>query len=203
MTRALAFGGLLAALFPLASLAAPTSVTVIGDLQQGAGCAANNDPTCAQTALTYDTDDDKWQGSFNVKAGTWHFKVALDGSLAQTHGGPGGADVVLTQATEGAVKFYFDANTLYVTSSRSGTIATVAGSFQSELSCPGDWQPDCLRSMMEDPGRRRHLHLHHEGAARGQLRVQGRARRELGHCLSGLRRVVRGGEGRPGDDLHL
>ncbi|RKI03610.1 pullulanase-type alpha-1,6-glucosidase [Corallococcus sp. AB038B] len=150
MTRALAFGGLFAALLPMAALAAPTSVTVIGDLQTGAGCAANNDPTCAQTALAYDADDAKWQGSFNVPAGTWHFKVALDGSLAQTHGGPGGADVVLNQTTAGAVKFYFDANTLYVTSSRSGTIATVAGSFQKQLGCPDDWKPDCLRSMMHD-----------------------------------------------------
>ncbi|MBN9681100.1 MULTISPECIES: pullulanase-type alpha-1,6-glucosidase [unclassified Corallococcus] len=150
MTRALAFGGLLSALLPLSSLAAPTSVTVIGDLQTGAGCATNNDPTCAQTALAYDADDDKWTGTFSVPAGTWHFKVALDGSLTQTYGGPGGADVVLTQATAGAVKFYFDATTHFVTSNRSGTIATVAGSFQSELGCPGDWQPDCLRSMMHD-----------------------------------------------------
>ncbi|WP_223641257.1 pullulanase-type alpha-1,6-glucosidase [Corallococcus sp. EGB] len=151
MTRALAISGLMAALVPLSSLAAPASVTVIGDLQQGAGCASNNDPTCAQTALTYDAADDKWQGSFNVPAGTWHFKVALDGSLSQTHGGPGGADVVLNQAAAGAVKFYFDANTLYVTSNRSGTIATVAGTLQSKLGCPGDWAPDCLRTLMQDP----------------------------------------------------
>ncbi|WP_375755928.1 pullulanase-type alpha-1,6-glucosidase [Corallococcus exercitus] len=151
MTRALAFGGLFAALLPMASLAAPTSVTVIGDMQSEAGCASDNDPGCAQTALTYDAADDKWQGSFDVPVGTWHFKVALDGSLAQTHGGPGGADVVLNQTAAGAVKFYFDANTLYVTSNRSSTIATVAGSFQPQLGCPGDWQPDCLRSMMQDP----------------------------------------------------
>ncbi|RKG98350.1 pullulanase-type alpha-1,6-glucosidase [Corallococcus carmarthensis] len=151
MTRALAFGGLLAALLPVSSLAAPTSVTVIGDLQSEAGCASDNNPTCAQTALTYDAADDKWQGSFNVPVGTWHFKVALDGSLAQTHGGPGGADVVLNQTAAGAVKFYFDATSLYVTSSRSGAIATVAGTLQSELGCPGDWSPDCLRTMMQDP----------------------------------------------------
>ncbi|RKH60683.1 pullulanase-type alpha-1,6-glucosidase [Corallococcus llansteffanensis] len=149
--RALAFSGLFTALVPLSSLAAPTSVTVIGDLQSEAGCASDNNPTCAQTALTYDAADDVWQGSFTVPAGTWHFKVALDGSLSQTQGGPGGADVVLTQAAAGAVKFYFDAKSSYVTSNRSSTIATVAGSFQSELGCPGDWSPDCLRSMMQDP----------------------------------------------------
>lgn len=30
-------------------------------------------------------------------------------------------------------------------------VATVAGSFQSELGCPGDWQPQCDRSLMRDP----------------------------------------------------
>ncbi|WP_167509813.1 pullulanase-type alpha-1,6-glucosidase [Corallococcus terminator] len=143
--------GLVTALTPLSALAAPTSVTVIGDLQSEAGCAADNDPTCAQTALTYDAADDVWQGSFTVPVGTWHFKVALDGSLAQTHGGPGGADITLNQATAGAVKFYFDAKSSYVASNRTSTIATVAGSFQPQVGCPGDWSPDCLRSMMQDP----------------------------------------------------
>ena len=27
---------------------------------------------------------------------------------------------------------------------------TAPGSFQSELGCSGDWQPDCLRSWLED-----------------------------------------------------
>jgi hypothetical protein len=31
------------------------------------------------------------------------------------------------------------------------TSVTVAGDLQSELGCPGDWQPDCLRSWLEDP----------------------------------------------------
>jgi hypothetical protein len=30
-------------------------------------------------------------------------------------------------------------------------IATVPGSFQSELGCPGDWDPGCLRSWLQDP----------------------------------------------------
>ncbi|MBE4746762.1 pullulanase-type alpha-1,6-glucosidase [Corallococcus sp. ZKHCc1 1396] len=149
--RALALSGLFTALAPLSALAAPTSVTVIGDLQSEAGCAADNDPVCAQTALAYDAVDDVWQGSFNVPVGTWRFKVALDGSLSQTHGGPGGADIELKQTTAGAVKFYFDAKTNYVASNRSSVIATVAGTFQPQVGCLGDWSPDCLRSMMQDP----------------------------------------------------
>src|SRR3954451_4658016 len=37
------------------------------------------------------------------------------------------------------------------TSRESSLVAVVAGSFQSELGCPGDWQPDCLSSRLEDP----------------------------------------------------
>src|SRR3954451_15836549 len=36
------------------------------------------------------------------------------------------------------------------TSRESSLVAVVAGSFQSELGCPGDWQPDCLSSRLED-----------------------------------------------------
>src|SRR3989442_211821 len=31
------------------------------------------------------------------------------------------------------------------------TSVTIAGSYQAALGCPGDWQPDCLRSLLEDP----------------------------------------------------
>jgi glucan 1,4-alpha-glucosidase len=34
----------------------------------------------------------------------------------------------------------------------AGTLtAVVAGDFQSELGCPGDWQPDCFMSQLHDP----------------------------------------------------
>ncbi len=29
-------------------------------------------------------------------------------------------------------------------------IAVAPGSFQCELGCPGDWEPDCLRSWLQD-----------------------------------------------------
>ena len=49
------------------------------------------------------------------------------------------------------VKFYYDHETHWVTDDINSVIATAAGSFQSEIGCPGDWQPDCLRSWMQDP----------------------------------------------------
>ena len=37
-----------------------------------------------------------------------------------------------------------------MTDSVGSRIVTAAGSFQSELDCPGDWQPECLRSWLQD-----------------------------------------------------
>ena len=49
------------------------------------------------------------------------------------------------------MKFYYDHGTHWITDNRGTAIVTAPGSFQSELGCPGDWQPDCLRSWLQDP----------------------------------------------------
>ncbi len=48
------------------------------------------------------------------------------------------------------VKFYYDHKSHWITDNVNAVIATVPGSFQSALGCPGDWQPDCLRSWLQD-----------------------------------------------------
>jgi hypothetical protein len=64
------------------STPAPTSVTVVGDLQSEAGCTGVDwDPTCAATHLTYDASDDVWQGTlFSLPAGNYQYKAALNDS---------------------------------------------------------------------------------------------------------------------------
>ena len=49
------------------------------------------------------------------------------------------------------MKFYYDHKTHWITDNVSTPIPVAVGSFQSELGCPSDWQPDCLRSWLEDP----------------------------------------------------
>ena len=49
------------------------------------------------------------------------------------------------------MKFYYSHQTHWVTDNANKVIAVAPGSFQSELGCPGDWQPDCLRSWLQDP----------------------------------------------------
>ena len=136
------------------SAPAPASVTIAGSLQSEVGCAGDWDPACPQTHLTYDASDDVWQGTFSLPPGDYEYKAALNDSWDENYGlnaQENGANIPLQLAAPTSVKFYYDNESHWVTDSVGSTIAVVAGDFQSELGCPGDWQPDCLRSWLEDP----------------------------------------------------
>src|SRR3954471_6401717 len=157
-------------LAPAAATPNPTSVTVAGSLQSEAGCAGDwdpgcaathltydagdGDPGCAATHLTYDAGDDVWQGTFSLPAGSYEYKAALNNAWDENYGlhaQRDGSNVPLNLASSANVKFYYDHKSHWVTDNADSTIAVVAGSFQSELGCPSDWQPDCLRSWLQDP----------------------------------------------------
>ncbi len=131
----------------------PTSVTIAGSLQSALGCGGDWDPACALTHLAYDGNDDVWQQSFEVPAGNWEYKAALDDSWDENYGvhaTPGGANIPLTLGATTPVKFYYDHKSNWVTDNQTSIIATAPGSFQSELGCSGDWDPGCLRSWLQD-----------------------------------------------------
>ncbi|MBZ5547950.1 MAG: alpha-glucosidase C-terminal domain-containing protein [Acidobacteriia bacterium] len=135
-------------------LQAQTSVTIAGSLQSELGCAGDWDPSCAATFLSYDANDDVWQQTFTVPAGNYEYKAALDGNWNVNYGlhaTPGGANIPLALAAPAAVKFYFDNKSHWITDNVNSVIATVPGSFQSEIGCSGDWDPGCLRSWLQDP----------------------------------------------------
>jgi len=48
------------------------------------------------------------------------------------------------------VTFYYEHGSHWVTSDANGPILTLAGSMQSELGCPDDWTPDCMRGWLKD-----------------------------------------------------
>src|SRR5690242_83972 len=132
----------------------PSSVTIAGDLQSELGCGGDWDPGCATTHLTFDAGDDVWQGTWTVPAGSWQYKAALNNGWDENYGlhaAAGGDNIPLNLGAGKAVKFYYDHKSHWVTDNVSSVIATVPGSFQSELGCSGDWQPDCLRSWLQDP----------------------------------------------------
>lgn len=131
----------------------PTSVTIAGSLQSALGCAGDWDPACAATHLSYDAGDDVWQGSWSLPAGAFEYKAALNNSWDENYGihaTPGGDNIPLNLGTAASVKFYYDHKSSWVTDNHNSIIATVPGSFQSELGCTGDWDPGCLRSWLQD-----------------------------------------------------
>ena len=132
----------------------PSSVTIAGSLQSELGCPGDWQPDCAAAHLTYDANDDVWQKTFALPAGSYEYKGALNDSWDVNYGlhaVSNGANVPLNLTSNGDVKFYYDHKSHWVTDSRSSVIAVAAGSFQSELGCPGDWDPGCLRSWLQDP----------------------------------------------------
>lgn len=132
----------------------PSSVTVAGSLQSEAGCPGDWDPACAGTHLMYDVSDDVWQRTFSLPAASYEYKAALNDSWTENYGvhaQSNGANIPLSLPSAGSVKFYYDHKSHWATDNRSSVIAVAAGSFQAELGCPGDWDPSCLRSWLEDP----------------------------------------------------
>ncbi len=139
---------------PLPQTSMPTSVTIAGSLQSELGCAGDWDAACAATHLTYDADDDVWQGSWTVPSGGYEYKAALNDGWTENYGlhaVPGGDNIPLNLGADTNVKFYYDHKTHWVTDNQTSVIAVAPGSFQSELGCPGDWDPSCLRSWLQDP----------------------------------------------------
>lgn len=151
-TAALALGGAVTAAVAPASAAAPL-VTVPGSHQTEMGCPGDWDPSCAASALTARANDGVDAGTWQLPAGSYEYKVAVGGTWDESYGvggEAGGANIPYT-TPGGAVSFYYDPVTHYAQNTAQGPIVTAAGSFQSELGCPGDWSPDCLRSWLQDP----------------------------------------------------
>ena len=130
----------------------PTAVTIAGSLQSELGCSGDWQPDCAATHLSID-DSEVWSGTFAVPAGGWEYKAPLNDGWDENYGanGSAGGDNIGLKLDDAAdVTFFYSHRTHWVTDDVNSRIVTAPGSFQSELGCSGDWQPDCLRSWLQD-----------------------------------------------------
>jgi pullulanase-type alpha-1,6-glucosidase len=133
----------------------PASVGIPGNYQSEAGCAGDWDPACPATQLVYDANGDVWRNTFGISpAGGYEYKVALNGSWDVNYGlhaQQNGPNIPFsTSTTPQSVTFYYDHKTHWVTDNLTHFIATVPGSYQSEIGCGGDWDPSCFRSWLQD-----------------------------------------------------
>jgi arabinogalactan oligomer / maltooligosaccharide transport system substrate-binding protein len=89
-------------------------VNVPGSYQAQAGCPGDWQPECIVTAMTQG-EDGKWNsGPFNVTAGDYEAKVALDGSWTTNYGvdgAPDGDNYTFTLDADGTVSFVYDPET--------------------------------------------------------------------------------------------
>ena len=169
---------------------APTSATIAGDLQSELGCPGDWAPDCAATDLT-PTD-----GVFVRRLHRADRQLAVQGGaeprvgreLRRAHRA---ATTSRSAGTGGSVKFYYDRSRTGSPTNVNAVIATAPGSFQSELGCPGDWQPDCLRSWLQDPDGDGIYTFETTRDPGRHLRDEGRDQRDLGRELRRGRRARR------------
>ncbi|MEO8670419.1 MAG: hypothetical protein ABI411_03825 [Tahibacter sp.] len=133
----------------------PDFAIMVGNLQSELGCTQDWNPSCTVTGLQFDANDGIWQGSWTVPTGNYLYGVALHLDWSEPYGLLGhlmtpGYEVPLNIASPRVVKFYYDHATHWIVDSLGTRIVTAAGDFQHALGCTGDWQPDCLRTLLED-----------------------------------------------------
>jgi len=131
----------------------PDSVAIAGTIQSQLGCPGDWNTDCEATFLTYDPQDDLWLGTFDLTAGSYEYKAALNGTWADNYGLNAeyyGPNIPLEVPADGPVTFWYDHKTRWVSDNVNSLLANVPGDFQDELGCSGDWQPDCLRSLLTD-----------------------------------------------------
>ena len=139
---------------------ASKTVAIAGTLQSELGCPTDWMPACDKTFLTYDAEDDVFQGTFLVtpnndqdKKGP-RYKATLNGAWDENYGknsAAGGADIPLVVAQATQVKFYYDHKTHWVTDNYNNRIVVAMGDFQTQLGCKQANDAGCLRSWLQDP----------------------------------------------------
>jgi pullulanase-type alpha-1,6-glucosidase len=131
----LAASAAVAVAVPLAAPAAadhtpvPGVVALVGSLQSELGCPGDWQPECAATRLAPTGTAGRYEATFDVPAGTYAYKVALNGSWDENYGGggaPGGSDITLT-APGGPITFTYDHGTHVISDDLPVTVDAQAG----------------------------------------------------------------------------
>src|SRR5690606_14951066 len=85
------------------------TVTLVGDLQDELGCDGDWAPQCTATQLDLvDPEGTAYTGVFEVPAGSWEFKFALDGTWDESYPG---ANVPLVMEGPATIEFGYDDET--------------------------------------------------------------------------------------------
>ena len=140
--------------------APPERIVIAGTFQSALNCASDWDPGCNYTELTFNSTTGLYTGTFPVPQGSHRYKVTVGGSWEINYGENGmsyGADIFLCVASgPKEITFTYDPATHLVITSpvTSGfspdclPLVVLAGTFQDELGCEGEWIPDCTNTAL-------------------------------------------------------
>ena len=138
----------------------PEMVNIPGTHQDELGCSGEWQPDCENTQLTYDIEDDVWQGTYEIqpandadKKGP-RYKAALNGGWGENYGtnaALNGPDIPLLVTEPTQVKFYYDHKTHWIADSFNKQIVVAMGDFQKQIGCFNDNDATCLRAWLQDP----------------------------------------------------
>ena len=154
------FSPLFATVSQAQSDADPESVNIPGTHQDELGCSGDWQPDCEATQLTYDPEDDVWQGTFEIEPANDddkngpRYKAAINGGWGENYGTnatANGPDIPLLVEAPTQVKFYYDHKTHWIADSFNEQIIVAMGDFQSQIGCSNDDDAACLRSWLQDP----------------------------------------------------
>lgn len=133
----------------------PDKVNIPGTLQPELGCPGPWAPDCEDTLLDYYAEWDVWFRTFELPAGNYEYKVAIDGSWAENYGGfadRDGPNIALNVSEDVTITFYYDHKTNWIADDVRQTIVTAVGDFQTALGCSEDFQAECMLSWLQDVG---------------------------------------------------
>ncbi len=136
-----------------AEVVVPDIVNIPGTIQPEMGCPGEWAPDCEATFLTYVPEYNIWEGTFELPAGSYEYKVAINGSWEENYGGfadPGGPNIVLNNPEDQAVTWVYSHETNWIMDTVRQEIVTASGSFQDEIGCESDFMADCMLSWLQD-----------------------------------------------------
>ncbi|WP_242493745.1 pullulanase-type alpha-1,6-glucosidase [Sanguibacter massiliensis] len=134
------------------------TVNIAGSLNSEMGCAGDWSPDCADGVLTQQVGS-VFSGTFTLPAGSYEYKVAIDGSWDENYGADrtqGSGNIPLVLAEETDVTFVYDDASHFVDAIFAGgpsRVAVIAGTLQDQLGCAGVWDPKCLGSWLQNHDR--------------------------------------------------
>jgi pullulanase len=136
-----------------AEVVIPGLVNIPGTLQPVLGCPGEWAPECPESALEYVETYQIFERTFDVPAGDYEYKVALDGAWTENYGGSAdqdGPNIVLGIVEDTSVTFIYSPATHWIMDDVRHQIVTAPGSYQDEIGCANDWAPECMLSWLQD-----------------------------------------------------